>query len=68
MRLGKTLRELEADSGLSNAYLCQLEGSSDRLLAISWVNLQKVIKAYKLDVKEASSRLCAAAKKAGSLP
>jgi transcriptional regulator with XRE-family HTH domain len=66
-RQQRTLRDLADQAGVSNAYLCQLEQSDDRLLQISWVNLQKVVDAYGLDKEEVEMRMSAAARSNGIL-
>lgn len=63
----KTLRQLSTDSGISNAYLCQLEMSPVRLLQISWVQLVRLVKAYGLDREKLEKKMTQAAKRAGIL-
>lgn len=60
----KTLRQLSDASGISNAYLCQLEMSPTRLLQISWVQLVRLVKAYGLDREKLEKKMTQAAKQA----
>jgi len=63
----RTLRELAARAGVSNAYLCQLEQSEDRLLQISWINFRRVSQAYGLDRAAFETHMLKAAQRAGHI-
>lgn len=66
-RKGATLRELAGVAGVSNAYLCQLEQSKQRILQISWLNLQRVCHAYEIPIKEMELHMRRLAERVGLL-
>lgn len=64
-RRGKSLRETAVAAGVSNAYLCQLEGGKNRILSIGWLTLSKVAAAYGIEREELEARMYAAAHREG---
>jgi len=64
---GKSLRNCEQDSGLSNSFLCQIERDEARLLRVGWLTTHQLAEAYAVAYEDLNRWLLEAAKRRGLL-